>query len=324
MPISGPTSFVPVTEEFLAHWASVDTALGVGNEIVLPGGMNRAGLQTKLNALVAKQADLQAKLNAEEVARGDVELKRQGLLLRANQFNDKIRGLFPGSKWVRVLPNVPTINEAQSKFVQPLDDIGNLWALINADPATPSPASLLGGYLVAAFLANVTALETSSTTLNIARSNTKIAIEERNDLQDSIYEILKNYRQVMPTFFASDHALVQSLPRLTPEPGSTPAAVTINVVWDPVLLKAKITWSASTAADLFQYEIRFSVGPTYDTDTESVIGNVSPTAPREFLTDAGLAADGNVASFKVYVITTTGNEKGSNDVAITRPLAPTP
>jgi hypothetical protein len=315
---------VPVTEEFLGHWASVDTALGVGNEIVLPGGVNRAGLQTKLNALVAKQADVQARLNAEEVARGDVELKRQALLLRANQFNDKIRALFPGSKWVRALPNVPTINEAQSKFVQPLDDIGNLWALINADPATPAPVSLLGGYLVAAFLADVTALKTSSTTLNIARSNTKIGIEERNDLQDSIYENLKNYRQVMPTFFASADALVASLPRLTPEPGSTPAAVTINVVWDAVLLKAKITWTASTAADLLQYEIRFCAGAIYNTDTENVIGNVSPTDPREFFTDAGLAATGNIASFKVYVITTTGNEKGSNDLAVARLLAPMP
>jgi hypothetical protein len=324
MAITGSTSFVPVTEEFLGHWTMVDTALGAGNEIVLPGGVNRAALQTKLNALVAKQADVQAKLNAEEVARGDVELKRQSLLLRTNQFNDKIRAMFPGSKWVRALPNVPTINEAQSKFVQPLDDIGNLWGLINADPATPAAVSLLGVYLVAAFLADVASLKAGSTTLNIARSNTKIAIEERNDLQDAIYEILKNYRYLMPTFFAADHALVASLPRLTPEPGSTPAAVTINASWDVPQLKAKITWSASTAADLFQYEIRFCAGPVYNTDVETVIGNVAPSAPREFFTDAGLAAVGNIASFKVYVITTTSNEKGSNDVAVTRPVMPIP
>ena len=319
MPISGPTSYVPVTEEFLGHWAAVDTALGAGNELVLPGAVNRAALQTKSNALVAKQADVQAKINAEEVARGDVELKRQDLLLRANQFNDKIRALFPGSRWVRALPNVPTINEAQSKFVQPLDDIGNLWGLINADPATPAAVTLLGGFAVTAFLSDVTALKTASTTLNIARSNTKIAIEERNDLQDEIYPILKNYRQLMPTFFAATHALVESLPRLTPEPGTTPAAVTLNFSWDAVLLKVKLTWSASTAADLYQYEIRFCAGPNYDTDLESVIGNISPTALREFFTDAGLAAAGNVASFKVYVITTTGNEKGSNAVVVTRP-----
>jgi len=322
MPISGPTSYVPVTEEFLGHWAAVDTALGAGNEIVLFGGVNRAGLQTKLNALVAKQADVQAKLNAEEVGRGDVELKRQALLLRANQFNDKIRALFPGSKWVRALPNVPTINEAQSKFVQPLDDIGNLWGLINADPAMPAAVSLLGGYLVAAFLADVTALRTASTTLNIARSNTKIAIEERNDLQDAIYEILKNYRQVMPTLFAADHALVESLPRLTPEPGSTPDAVTANGSYNAALGMAEITFSESTDPNLQEYEIRFCSGPVYSTETEAVAGNVPAGAPRVFLTNAALSAPGNIASFRVYVITTTGNEKGSNTVTVLRPVTP--
>lgn len=324
MPISGPTSFVPVTEEFLGHWAAVDTELGVGNEVVLPGGVNQAGLQTKLDALVAKQADVQAKLNAEEVARGDVELKRQGLLLRANQFNDKIRGMFPASKWVRALPSVPTITEAQSKFVQPLDDIGNLWGLINADPATPAPVSLLGGYLVAAFLAEVTALKTASTTLNIARSNTKIALEERNDLQDAIYEIVKNYRQVMPTFFASDHALVESLPGLTPAAGSTPAAVTANGSWDATQSKAKLNSTESTDPNLFQYEWRYCVGPTYSTDLEAVVpdGNIPTGGNREIFTDIALSSAGSVATFRAYVITTTGNEKGSNTVTIVRPAAP--
>ena len=37
-----------------------------------------------------------------------------------------------------------------------------------------------------------------------------------------------------------------------------------------------------------------------------------------------MRAEAASACFKVYVITTTGNEKGSNDMSITRPLAPTP
>lgn len=50
-----------------------------------------------------------------------------------------------------------------------------------------------------------------------------------------------------------------------------------------------------------------------------MVGRLAPTAPCEFLTDSGLTAPGNVASFKVYVLTATGNEKGSNTVVITRP-----
>ena len=53
-----------------------------------------------------------------------------------------------------------------------------------------------------------------------------------------------------------------------------------------------------------------------------VIGNTDSSAAREFFTDAGLAAVGDTATFKVYVITTTGNEKGSNTLVVTRPAAP--
>jgi len=55
-----------------------------------------------------------------------------------------------------------------------------------------------------------------------------------------------------------------------------------------------------------------------------VIGNVTGGGALEFFTDSGLAAAGNVASFKVYVITTTHNEKGSNAVSVTRPMVVVP
>jgi len=82
---------------------------------------------------------------------------------------------------------------------------------------------------------------------------------------------------------------------------------------------AKLTWSASSDPNLQEYEIRFCAGASYSTETETVVGNVLPAAPRELLTAAGLAAPGNTASFKVYVVLTTGNEKGSNTLTLTRP-----
>ena len=71
--------------------------------------------------------------------------------------------------------------------------------------------------------------------------------------------------------------------------------------------------------NISQIEIRFCAGPNYSTDVEQVIGNITPDALREFFTDTGLGAPGNVASFRVYVITDTGNEKGSNTLVVTRP-----
>jgi hypothetical protein len=319
MTISGPASYVSTTEAFLTHWLACDTSLGAGSEIVVSGGLNRAGLQTLLNNLVAKRTEVQADLIDQEVAREVVELQKAELLLRINQFNERIRGAFSGSKWVRALPLVPTISEAQSRFTDPLEQASALWQKVNADPATPAPVVLQGGFSQALFLAAIAALKTAFTGLTAAGINAKISLEERNDIQAAIYAVLKDYRSAMPTHFVKGHALIDSLPKLTPDPGSTPDAVTAGIAWDAVLAKAKLTWSESPAADLLEYEIRFCAGPTYDTDTESVIGNVTPAAAREFSTDAGLAAAGNVASFKVYVVTATGNEKGSNTVAITRP-----
>jgi len=53
-----------------------------------------------------------------------------------------------------------------------------------------------------------------------------------------------------------------------------------------------------------------------------VAGNIAAGGVRELLTNVGLDTPGAVVSFKVYVITNTGNEKGSNTVVITRPATP--
>jgi hypothetical protein len=318
MPISGPTSYVPTAEEFSGHWEAADTTLGVGNEIVLPGAVARAGLVAKIAALVAKRAGVQAKLNVQEAARGDIDIRKTGLLLRANQFNDKVRALYAGSKWERALPRVPAFNDGQGNFTEPLDDAAALWLMINDDPGIPD-LTLLGAYVRATFATDITALNAAYTTYNSSGAGVTVVREERNDIQDEIYAILKKYRQAVPTYFAATHAIVESLPRLSPEPGSTPDAVTANGAWDVPQLKAKLTWTLSLEANLLRYEIRFCAGPNYSTENESVLGSVLPGDPREFFSDSGLAASGNVVSFKVYVITTTGNEKGSNTVVVTRP-----
>ena len=61
MPITGPTSYLSTSDEFITHWGLADTALGVGNEIVLKGGVTLAMLVTKRDALVAKRTALASK-----------------------------------------------------------------------------------------------------------------------------------------------------------------------------------------------------------------------------------------------------------------------
>jgi hypothetical protein len=325
MPISGPASYLSTTDETLGHWESADTTLGVGNELKLKDGSGRAVLVTQKDLLVTKRAAVQAKLNQQEVARGDIEVRKAALLVRINQFNDKVRFLLGGTKWERALPQVPTQGDGQGKFTEPLDDAAALWLMINDDPAV-ADIILLGATTQAMFVADVAALNLAFTTYTTAGKKLDVAIEERNDVQDVIYEMLKQYRQAVPTFFAKGDAILDSLPVLTPAPGSTPAAVTASGVFDQTQQKAKLSSTASNDPNLFQIEWRYCVGPNYSTDLEAVVpgGNIPPGGNLEIFTDAGLPTEGSVATFRAYTITTTGNEKGSNTVTITWPIAPLP
>lgn len=319
MPISGPSSYIPTLEEFLAHWDIADTTLGAGNEIVLPVGVTRATLLARQAALVAKRVELQAKLNTQETTRGEIDLLKISLLERIHQFNDKVRAYLPDSKWIAALPLMPSYSDGQGNFLDPLDDAATLWLQLNADPGTVAAFTLLGAYTQAMFATDLTALKTAYAALNAADVAATVVRSERNSLQDEIYPLLKSYRIVLPTAFVRGHALIASLPRLTPLPGSTPAEVTVTVVWDTALEQARLTWTENTAADLDHYDVRFCSGSTYSTDDESIVATVPGDGSREVLTTAGLTNPGATASFKVYVITTTGNEKGSTAVSLTRP-----
>lgn len=318
MPISGASSYLPTTEEFEQHWSTADATLGVGSEIVLPDGTGLAALTAKKVKLADKHTEIQGKLNEKETARGDLDIQKRDLLAWLLAFNRKVRAFFPDSKWLRGLPDVPGSSEGQSKITDALDDANSMWQLINADPATASPVVLIDGYDQAAFDAGIITLKATFTIWNAAKTTLTVTREERNVLQGDIYAVLKSYRQVLPTMFAEDHALVQSLPRLTPLPGSTPDAVVASVEWDDLTAQAKITWTPSSDSNLQDYEVRYVAGPDYSTDDEATAGTVQPGETLELFTAYGLNGPGTTASYKVYVRLNTGNEKGSNAVSITQ------
>jgi len=322
MPITGPASYIPTTNEFLAHWDGVNTALGAGGPLVLPGGITLANLTTHRDTLATKQSEVEGEINDLEIARGDLETGKAGGITRLNQFNEKVRAFLGTTSYVRALPKVPTLTDGEGNFIPPCNDMDTLWTKINAAVGIPGftpPLLLLDGYALATYQTDLATLKTQFRAVGQEEVQVRLKRGERGALEETIYPLLKSYRQVVPTFFAANSPLVATLPKLTPEPGSTPDAVSATGVWDAAAGQGKITWTASAAADLAQFEIRSSPGSSYSAEDESVIGNVGPTDPREFFTLHGLGAAGAVSVFKVYVITTTGNEKGSNVAQITRP-----
>lgn len=319
MPISGSSSYPGVTDEFINHWFNTNTLLVVAGPLLLPDGTDLAGLILRRGNLTTRRANLQGVLNSEELARAELEFIRVAIHARLVQFNEKVRVFHANTKWPQALPELPGISDAPARFFDPLDDVANLWNRLNSDPATTAPLMLLGGYTLAMFVTDVAAMKTAHTALITAASNVRLARVERNIEQDLIYAILKSYREVYPTYMEKTHPLFVTLPRLTPLPGSTPSNVVANAVWDVAQQKARVTWTASTDANLDHYEVRFCPGPNYSTEDESTVASIDPGNPRELLTDAGLTSPGATASFKVYVVTTTGNESGSNAVSVTRP-----
>lgn len=321
MPISGPASYVPTINQFIPHWGSVDAALGASGPLVLTSGGTLASLTNYRDLLFGFGASIQDKLNDEQIGRQDVELKKAALLARAGEFNRKVRGFLAQTVFGTALPSIPSLTSAQGLILEPLDDVRSLWTKINAATIAgfTGPLTLLGGYALATFTTDLTAMKTAYTTWQAAEQETSLERQRRNDVQDLAYPVLRDYRGAVSGLFAEGDALVESLPRLSPEPGSTPDPVTATAVWDAVPLQGKLTWTASADPNLSHYQIRFCAGATYATETESTIGTVQPTEALEFLTDAGLTSSGDVASFKVYVVLNTGNEKGSNAVTVTRP-----
>ena len=79
-----------------------------------------------------------------------------------------------------------------------------------------------------------------------------------------------------------------------------------------------MVWTAATTPNLDDHQVRMSPGATYDADTTTVVATV-PSDMLSLSTAAELDNPGDVASFKVFVRLTTGNEAGSNTVTITRP-----
>ena len=157
------------------------------------------------------------------------------------------------------------------------------------------------------------------TALSSAENAPGVKRQERTALENRIYPILKAYRQRIPAEFAEGSPILATLPRLSPVPGSTPDPVVANGNYNPATITADLNWTASTETDLASYEVRGVAGPDYDTEDEVNLATIPPGAPRTYSTNFALGTPGNAASYKIYVILTTGNERGSNPVSVPRP-----
>lgn len=319
MPITTVGSYIPVMQEFIAHWTDANAAIAP-DTLALHSGYTLANFTAARAAIQAVMDAIEAADNDRQFAATDRDLKKNALATRMTQFRSAVQSLLPGSGYVNMLPRTPPFNSAESTFTRSFADMADLWNAINTDAITgfTPPLLLAEGYARATFLTDLTALRTAYAASITAENASRKARSDRDGLLAPAKERMKQYRLAIKFKLPAGHALLATVPILSPPPGSTPQAVSVAGVWNSTTNKADLTWAASTHPNLASYSVRTAPGPTYKTAEETVVAPVA-NPQTTYSTDAGLTVPGAVALFKVYVVTDTGNEKGSATVKITRP-----
>ena len=315
--IDGPSSYIPTLDEFLAHWAAVNLDPLAGSGLILREGKTRANLATLRTALAAAGAAVLDQLNSKEIGRAQLENKKRAVLGRAQELGRRLRGILAqNSPYLKAMPDLPSQSASQEVFMLAINDLENLWSRVNAEG---TPVVLAAGYTFVSYEQDVGELGTLFRDLGTAVLDLKITREKRNKLQADARTLLSGYRPAVEGLFAPDSPLVLTIPLIYPPAGRTPQAVTATATYAPATQDAVVKFSESIDPDLKEYEIRGVPGPEYNAEDEQVLGKIPKGALREYRTDFSLGQPGTSASFKVFVVLTTGNEKGSTAVTVTRP-----
>lgn len=319
MAISAVGTYLPTVQEFLNHWTQANLELGAA-PIVLSDGYTLANFSADRTALENAVLGLQPVDNIRTNTAADRDIKKNALRARLTQFRAIVSGQMAESRYVRSLPKLPNPTANEAAYLAPFNSMASLWKKINASPPKgfTGPLLLQGGYSQANLTADIAALRAAYAAANDATANSRSAREERDLLLPNLRARMKQYRQVAKGRLPASSPLAGTIPAYSPPPGSTPAPVKVFGVWDAALGQAVLTWEASSNPALDSYSIRTAPGPVYKAAEEVVVASV-PTAQNTFATDTGLAAPGSVALFRVYVVLSTGNERGSATVKISRP-----
>lgn len=305
-------------QEFINHWTAVNATLG-DTPLILRGGYTVANLTTDriaiLNAInVIISADI-----AAQTASGNLSALRLAIRPRIIQFRKWVSGYLPGTGYANAMPATPALSSVESRFIDPFQDMQTLWTTINADATltgVPLPLILTGDYLAATFTTDLTNLRAAFVTAKNASEAAQLARRNRDVLLRPAELRLKQYREVIQGRFAGT-AFEQSLPALSPPPGATPDPVEATGEWVGAQNQAVFQWAASPNPNLAHYSLRYCVGTQYRVSNETVAADI-PKTQTTFATVTGLPVADTKAIYRVYVVLTTDNERGSNDVPITR------
>ena len=323
MPITDLSSYVTTGEEIKSHWTAVNADRVAAGEtaLLLADGYSLANLTTDVGLVetaITGQEHLDNGITLATTARDNRKLPLRD---RVIEFREAVQYRLKGSGYAMSLPDTPHPDASEQKYLKALDDMADLWVRINADATLPNfipPLLLRGSFTLALFQTGLATLRTDFKTLTEAENGARLGRNERDLLLPPLRNRFSQYREAIGVEYGPTHPLTTSLPSVYPLPGSTPDGVTLTGGWNPDDDQAEFHWPASTNPNFDHFQLRKSNGSSFDAATATVVGNF-PLGTISLVTTVGLENLGDVASYKLFVVLTTGNEAGSNTVTVTRP-----
>lgn len=324
MPLTTYESYLIVEQEYLTHWGLVNTALGgtPATDLKLSGNYAITNLTADRTAFQNAMDAVDNANNAVQVAVGNLTLLKNNLRIRLTQFRASVQFQLRTSGYFSALPTLPLKTAGQNATIDAYARMAQLWTQINADTTVPGftpPLVLFGNYALAAFTTDLNALRAAYTLAESNRVKADVARGNRDVLIPPLRPRFQEYKAAIIAKLGANSALAKSVPTVSTRPGTTPQAVTLNGVWNTTQNAADLTISKATAADFARYEYRYSAGTKYDANTASVLAAQTNISILTLQTATGLGSPGLSIAVRCFVITDTGNEKGSNTVVITRP-----
>ena len=309
-------------DEVAGHWAEVNlihpllVRLPDDTTLTLPQfeGL-RSSLQTQQNVV-------QARLTAQQIARSNINTKKGALLQQFALFVGMVDAYFENTDFFDSRPLAPTPTAGQTAFTEPMVDMMALWEEINQGPAPAGvtlPLVLADGSTQGGFASAISALQFAYADERKKGIKVSVSRSKRNRLQVKAQLAIRLYREAVPPLMVASPELIESLPRLSPLPGHTPDAVNASAMFEAPN-QSKIVHDASTDAMISHYELRGNAGDGYNGDDAVVIASHEPGERMEFVTPFALTQPGAKAAFKIFVVLTTGNEAGSAEMVVERPV----
>lgn len=322
--ITTKASYVSTTTLFVEHWEGVNEVFGV-TPFSIPGFVLKFSAPILRSDLQALLADLTLARTAVSNVnftlaekRDDFNSARVVAVDLHGQLNGKVRGSLPNSKWERLSTPVSSAEAGADVVLKAVTAGLNLWKRINADNVLGAPLLLRDGVTAAAFEVVRNGVTQAANNVTNAEQDLKDAVEDRNDIEEKIYAVLKAYRQLIPQSFPEGHAKIESMPALTPPPGATPDAVTLAGTFNTGTSMVDYSWDDSTSASVTRYDVYIMAGDEFNLDNADLAATIARGEPRVFSTSQFLPNIGNKIVGKIYAVTDTGHTAGSNAVVVTR------